>query len=323
MKTYATYWTFLKIIFKLSSLCFLLFIVNFFFGSCSPITTPQSKISSSEKIRSLVTKEDQVWMEEFFQEYFLGGSNIYTLFGTKPISGKFLNKGTKEECRQLALHYLKQEGIQGKEGEKILQEALDSWKEDELPKKWDKWVSFMKQHPNSPFLFAKHPTLSKRSWSGLILNVQETVWTLQKYYDLFKNEIGSDFDPVSVTMDFTNVDSPFWKQVFSNHLLTGILYGFGYKNSYFFERFIKLPNQSIQDSPLLSSFVKQSFSGKILYTIEDLPLPAFRSFRLLFNEDPVLEKYKLERKKIQSKLTEKNFFELVLLQVTGNLSKKF
>jgi len=291
--------------------------VTLFLTSCS---APNISHSSAE-IDHLV-KEDRLWMEEFFQEYFLGGPTIYTLFGSKPISGKFLTYATLDEIKASTLLFLDHANIQGEEREGILQEAVECWLEDNFTKNWEKWVCFYKTQPNTPFLFVKRPTLSKLLWSGDIANVQETIWTLQKHYDLFRKETGTDFDPVAVTLDFSNEDSPFWRQVFSNHLLTGIVHGYGYKNAYFFDLLMKHSVESKKDSPLPFGKTAEHSTGKTSYSIDGLPLPWFRSFRLPFNDDPVLERYKQERKKIQSKLNEDNFFEAVLLQLLGEYSQE-
>jgi len=301
------------------NLYFLLFLSNFFMVSCSTPSVQSIKNLPSKESNTLVTKEEHEWMEKFFKEFFLGGASIYTLFGTKPISAEMLIFATEEECQQSTLRYLEKEGIKGKEREEALSLSMKCFREDDFSKNWEKWISFFNQYPKTPFLFAKHPTLSEKVWSGHIANVQETIWTLQKHYDLFKKELGFDFDPVSVTMDFKNEDSDFWKQVFSNHLLTGIVYGFGYKNSYFFDLLMKLENSSETLSPPLTSKTQGRSKGSFLYTLADLRLPRFRSFETLFNEDPVLEKYKLERKMIRDKLNDSNFFKMVFLQLTGEL----
>ncbi len=292
--------------------CFLL-LINFFLGGCS---------TYSEKLDSVVKKEDQIWMENFLQDFFLEGSTLYTLFGTKPISGKIISYGTEEDCKKSVFLYLEREGITGDQREQTLKEALESFQKDPSAKNWDKWTSFMKQFPNSPFLFAKHPTRSKKLWSAHIVNIQETIWTLQKYYDIFKKEVGFDFDPALIIKEFSNLDSPFWKKVFSSSLLSGLVYGYGYKNSYIFGLYIVSSEKEQRENPLFYSLKRFPSPKKSSHSIKGLPLPKFRSFTTPFNEDPILEKYKLERKKIQSRLTKNNFFEEVLYQILGEHPEK-
>ncbi len=310
---------FLKKKISLWNLCLLLFFANFFLGSCSIFSTTQSNYNGLEKANIHVEKKDQAWMEEFFQEFFLGGSTIYTLFGSKPISGKIISYASEEDCKKSALLFAETEGLQEKEKIQLLSEASKSCREDDFSEKWEKWLSFFNQYPNSPFLFAKHPTKSQNLWVGHILNVQETVWILQKNYEIFKKELNLDFDPVEVTLSFTDEKSLFWKRVFSNHLLTGIVYGYGYKNSFFFDRLMKQSIDERRNNPLFFSIDIPLSQKKIVYSINSIPLPTFRSFRLPFSSDPIIEKYESEREQIQLQLTEENFFEKILLQLTGRL----
>ena len=308
--------------FKIGNLYYLKFVASFFIGGCSTPSVQSTKKLPSKEANIPVTEEEREWMEKFFKEFFLKGASLYTLFGTKPISEEMLVCATEEDYRKGALLYIEKEGIEGVEKEEILSEASKTYHEYDFDTKWAQWITYFERHPNSPFIFAKHPARSEKVWSAHILNIQETVWTLQKHYDIFRKEVGYDFDPVSVTMDFKNEDSIFWKDVFANHLLTGIVYGFGYKNSYFFDMYINLPNNSKLKDSLFYSKTQGLTECSFVYTLDSLSLPGFRSFILPFNDDPVLEKYKSEREIIKSKLNNSNFFEMVFLQLTGQFSKE-
>ncbi len=315
MRSYQAYTTLTKNSPSRGILYCLLFFLHFFLQGCF--------FFSPQRSNDFISQEDKTWMEPFFHEFFLGGSTIYTLFGTKPIAGKIVTEATKKDFEESVHYYLEREKIEGKERKKILREMSSSFQEDTLLKSWNKWICFIKKYPNSPFLFAKHPTLSKKLWIIHILNIQETIWVLQKHYDLFQREVGYDFDPISATLEFTNIDSPFWKKVFSNHLLSGIVYGYGYRNSYFFSLLQKEFSYDLaKKEAIFSSKILPFSKEKTCYSIPRLPLPRFRSFRLPYNEDPILERYKLERKKIQKNLNEKNFFQKILFQILGTSSEK-
>lgn len=302
---------------KIKNLFYILFFANFFLGSCS---TPPVDHYSDTNIS--IAEREQIWMEKFFREFFLKNSSIYTLFGSKPISAETLIYSTEEEYKKWLLSCIEKFKIEGEEKEKILSEGLRSFREDDFRKNWEKWLSFFEQFPNSPFLFATHPTLSQNIKSAHILNVQETIWILQKHYNIFRRELGFDFDPVLVTMDFKNEDSLFWKKVFSNHLLTGIVYGFGVKNSYFFNLSMGKNTKSLEDLGFLSTLMKKKEKDNKDLSVAHIILPRFRSFGLPFNSDPVLEKYNYERDMIKKKLNDTNFFKMVFLQLTGDLSKE-
>jgi len=296
--------------------CFL-FPVIFFLQSCSTPPAKQIPKPATAELNNIVTKEERQWMEKFFKELFLESSAIYTLFGTKPLSAQTIILISAEEYQRGIAALLDREGITGKERETMLTEISREHLEYDFHKNWEKWTAFIAQHPSSPFLFAKHPTLSNKIWSAHILNVQQTIWTLQKHYDIFRQELGFDFDPVAVTMDFKNVDCTFWKQVFENHLLSGIVYGYGYKNSYFFNLYSKIPQASSDPPPFFSSLTRKGEADNRSLTVENITLPSFHSFGLPFNKDPLLEKYKLERVEIKKNLNESNFFEKTLLQLIG------
>lgn len=258
-------------------------------------------------------------METFFKKFFLEGeASIYTLFGTKPISAEGINFVTEKEYKEKILFALERKKIEEKEKEDSLSWALKSFRRGILIDDWNRWISFFEQYPNPPFLFAKHPTFSDKFAVGHILNVQETIWTLHKHYEVFKKQLGYDFDPVSVTMDFKNENSQFWRQVFSSDLLKGIVYGYGYKNSYFFDLMMKFESDPEIEGPRFSSLSMP----KVSFPLGKFSLPPFRSFETAFNNDPVLEKYKLEQKKIQSNLNDTNFFEMVFLQLIGELANE-
>lgn len=308
--------------FKARNVCYFLFIANFFLISCSTSTVESTKNLSSKKINTLVTEGEREWMDKFFKEFFLESAAIYTLFGSKPISGQSIIYISSKEYQKNVIALLEKEGIKGEKKEKMLSEMTKEHLKYDFHKNWEKWISFIDRYPNSPFIFAKRRTLSKNLWTGYILNVQETIWILQKYYNIFKNELGFDFDPVSATIDFKNEDSLFWKKVFSNHLLSGIVYGYGYKNSYFFNMYIKVPKESLEKYSFFSSLIRKREQDNESHSITDIILPRFRSFGLPFNNDPIVEKYKLERKKIIKNLNKSNFFETVLLQLVGELSQE-
>jgi hypothetical protein len=273
-------------------------------------------------MNSTVTKEERKWMEKFFREFFLESSAVYTLFGTKPISAQTMIYISAEEHQKRMKALLKREGIVGEEREKMLSEMSQEHLEYDLHKNWEKWVSFIARHPNSPFIFTKRKTLSENLWTGHILNIQQTIWILEKYYDVFKKALGFDFDSVAVTMDFKNEDSAFWEQVFANHLLSGIVYGYGYKNSYFFYLLSKASKKSAEEHPIFFSLTRKREPDNRNLSVENIILPRFRSFGLPFNKDPIFERYKLEREKIKKNLNESNFFEMVFLQLTGELSDR-
>ncbi len=287
-----------------NNIYFSLIIINFFLIGCS--NPNQKKIN--------LPKEEKEWIEKFFTDFFLEGHAIYTVFGSKPLSFKEIIYATEEEWKQNAVANLK--NLNAKEKELLDKDIKQFCNKYNFHLNWEKWMSFIKKYPNSPFLFSIRPTEIKQISLGYILNIQEMVWTLIKYYDIFKKELGYDFDPVKVTMEFTNINSSFWDKVLSNHLLQGIVHGYGLKNATFFELHEKKYKNNNFPKTLFATIPFPPIIHK-KPSIKNLPLPRFKSFGLPFNEDPILQMYKEERKKIQKNLNKKNFLEKTLNQITG------
>ena len=104
--------------FEARVVCYILLVANIFFGGCS-IKSFQGRLNSQpKKSYVLPTEEERVWMQKFFKKYFLEGTSIYTLFGTKPISSEMLVLATEEEYRKATLFTLERGGVEGKEKEK-------------------------------------------------------------------------------------------------------------------------------------------------------------------------------------------------------------
>lgn len=249
-------------------------------------------------------------MGKFFHDVFIETPAIFTVFGSKPLSFVEIICATEEEWKTATMPYLKDES----EKEKTFALIEEHCREYDLPENWDRWVNFIKKHPNSPFLFLKQKTNTDKIFLGHVLNVQEMVWLLTKNHSVFQSELGRDFDPISVTFEFSNPESEFWKGVFANHRLMGLAYGYGEKNAYFFAKemnkkssshslFASLPTPPQTDAP----------------SISNLRLPSFRSYTLPFNQDPIREKYEREKKLIETKLNKQNFFNRLYQQLTGEL----
>ncbi len=230
--------------------------------------------SNSNQKKINLSKEEKIWIEKFFTDFFLEGHAIYTVFGSKPLSFKEIIYATQEEWQNAAAN------LKNLNKELLNEDIKQFCNEYNFHLNWEKWLSFIKKYPNSPFLFSIRPTEIKQISLGYILNIQEMVWTLIKYYDIFKKELGYDFDPIKVTMEFTNINSSFWDKVLSNHLLQGIVHGYGLKNATFFELYTKnnCPKMLFNTIPFPPTIHKKP-------SIKNLPLPRFKSFALPFNED--------------------------------------
>ena len=215
-----------------------------------------------------------------------------------------LVSATEQERLETFLPYLKT--LDTKDRNEFIQDIKEYSQSYDLDKNWDKWVAWKKQQGPSPFLFVKRPIDDHLS-SGYIINVQEVVWVLQKHYDVFYRELGFEFDPLSIVIEFEDLRSLFWNKVFDSHLLQGILHGYGERNAYFFSEQMKLQKEDADQFDRYCIFRGPSHREKK----ESPPLPMFRSYTTS-EDDPVLVQYKEERRKIQKGLKGKNFTQVIL-----------
>lgn len=258
-----------------------------------------------------IAKEDRAWLEKFFHDFFLDGPNIYTLFGSKPMSGISLFTGSKKEWFENYSKLWKDlpEQTQKKNLAK-LEQHVDKY---DLPTNWEKWEQWRKKKPKGRFLFAKKSTECDQLFTIDILNVQEAAWSIQKHYHTFKAELGKDFDPLEAVLEFEDPNSTFWESVYSSHLLRGILHGFGERNAYFFDLQMKLNEEDSKEIPIFTSNgISRDRAGG---SLKKIPLPMFRSYSPDKQEDPIYLRYKDEREKIQKELKGKNLVDAILTQL--------
>ena len=278
-----------------------LFFTSLFLISCSKEHAKKNSSPEISPISITLSEEERQWMDKFFNDLLLESPAMYTIFGTKPISGITIISASEEEwIESTKMHW---QNAEEKEKNKIIQGTLEQCRECDLAVNWEKWIAWKKNHPESPFLFVKHPTDSKNLFNAYVINAREVVCAMQKYYSLFAHELGRDFDPLTETLDFENPDSLFWNAIFKNHLLQGILYGFGEKNSYLFNQETQLAeSEKCPSGTPANHLIKEEETS----SIETIRLPTFRSYALPLEKDPVIAKYKKERDLIRTKLKEKN-----------------
>ena len=288
------------------------FLLLLFFTSCSSELERRERIQKSTHFEIEVSAEDRKWMCKFFTDFFLEGGAIYTLFGSKPMSQITIDTASENEWLESAATYLSKE----EEGRKkeIINQIKQHHREYDLPQNWEKWMAWKKKYPHSHFLFAKRPVDENANlFDAYIVNAPEVAWTLQKHYSLFSRELKMDFDPIEATLEFEDPNSVFWERIFSNHLLQGVLHGYGERNAYFFSRRLAQGAERGKDFHVCmfdsSSSSKNKREGN---TIETLRIPLFRSYEPTYGEDPVIAKYEKERQVVQQLLRKTDFVEEAL-----------
>lgn len=122
------------------------------------------------------------------------------------------------------------------------------------------------------------------------VNVKQTVCVLEDYYDAFSSLVGFEFDPLEVVLEMKQ-GSRFWDRLKEsrNHYLWGLLYGFGEKNAHaFHQKYSGKGDKMVEYC---------SYQEEVdVPSIKELLIPWFVSFS---REDPVIQKYRDERSKIQ------------------------
>jgi uncharacterized protein (UPF0297 family) len=290
----------------LKILAIIIFSLQFFYSSCQ---RSSSKKLSYEKSQIQLSKNDRRWMEKFFCDITfdeLKSSIIYTIFGSKPLSSKTITTATKEEWLDSIRPYIKNYSLE--EQKKILDHLSDYIKGYNIPGNLNRWILWKKKYPNRSILFRETSSIDGKMFELYVLNVEEALKILQKHYNSFKKTVGTNFIPEEMISNFENLDSPFWKKVLKDHYLVGLLYGFGEHNALLFSE-----NNKTKNHGKLSS----SFDSKDADTssLNRLALPPFVSYTTLSGDDPIIQKFKSERKQIQKKLKNKDFLEEVLYQV--------
>lgn len=239
-------------------------------------------------------------MDKFFRELFLKGSMMYTLCGEKPMSGSTISIPDEKEWLSAAKPYL--DSLTYQEKKETVQEMVEYCRQYDLHKNWEKWLEWKKQLSHPKVLFRVRPTREPKQFNIEMIHVQLVSSLLQKNKRIFMAELGMDFDPRAVALEFEDPESVFWNKVFDNHFLLGILYGYGQENSQHFA-------QEEESGPFSGIGVEPDGEGG---SIEAIPLPTYRSYR---SQDPLVKRYHKKRRKIQKDLKGKDLLDAILKRI--------
>lgn len=244
------------------------------------------------------------WMDRFFEYLLFSQQGAYTLHGSKPMSYIEICLYTPQELMEIR----KELGI-----EPNAQNASSTPVMDLMPviEGWDHWQRLKNKLQFPRFIiFSKQDQGHSKLHHMYFINILETALAITENYSLFRSILGFDFDPLKVVFEVEDENSQFWQCVFSRSDLIGILYGYGLKNSQCFSWMFGLSSSDDFDVPdSLKNALSKSrvFSSDGMFTgkeaAKDLSIPTFRSFQ---DNDPYIQKYEEERKKIQSLYRGKN-----------------
>lgn len=275
-----------------------LLLVIFFTHSCS-----------SPAKHTFFEKAEKDRYEEFFKRFLFLDSGVYTLYGSKPMTEIILCPESPEE--KLALQ---EEALKKLSPEELEQFKASSFEYEEnywFEETWAMWEKQLATLPIKRYLFVERkigiPPESQKNRYIYFINIEETAKVLQSHYHLFKEYVGFDFDPLSVVFEVKKADSPFWNAIWDrpitdkNVCLIGILFGFGFENSYPFSWYFT-ENPSVEKTAFIQTVLNGASSTTTPKELKQFHppncffLPGYASFSQF---DPHKEKYQKEYERIR------------------------
>ena len=262
----------------------------------------------SPKQNLLIDKEDREIVDDFLRHVAISELGVYTILGSKPMSWFHIPQvqpidELKERYEAMPEDFRKKISIEKFNTNKQIAELR------EICKKWKEiQYKYVGEH------FAIH--FDEEMRSGTLVNIPLAIYALRKYYQDFFSVVGSEFDPTIAAKEIGNNSSEFWKIIKKNHYLKGLLFGFGEKNSKFFqwelEKSISFPFRvASYNSPWLK---KRRFRYVMGEKIEDLDIPQFIVYQPV---DETVEKYLLEKERIIQIYKKRDFAETTVAFLKG------
>lgn len=271
----------------------LFFFLSIFFCGCDkkyPITEPPSQFDG-------LSLNDKEKLTSFFNELLFVYGGAYTLFGSnKPITIEPLLYYDAKDFKKIG-EYIKNHP------------DLDVINIDRrLEETWADWKKLSSRHETANYILTeiKLDNFSAKESLLVFINIKNTSKILKQYYDDFKKEVGKDFDPDDVINNI-NKNGVFWKKIFKNHALAGILLGYGYDNAVLFNRFMTIGDPYVKNLHK-NSYPSEDSREKAKYYINDIPfrLPIFVCLDEKQSKE-LIKKYSSERKKIIKTYKNKDF----------------
>lgn len=295
-----------------------------------------------------LTEEEYSSLEKFLRYIMFHENAIYTLAGSKPLTGlSFYSTDLPEEELREKERPQRAYFLLNRDNAKDLEfyEKLSSAEKEEkalliknkdfiydFERLWSSWEKICHRFPlKKRFLLIKKER-TENLWKTVVphctafydiffVDVLKTALVIQENYELFKQKVGYDFDPMEVVFELEKKQSEFWDRIQgceSSHLW-GLLYGYGKENafSYFWKgRHLKGLNCSEKEKLFAESLLttlscrdRPSAGETSAFSASCFSIPAFASFS---NPDPVIAKYETEKEVIRRLYKGKDFVGLTL-----------
>ena len=211
---------------------------------------------------------------------------VYTILGSKPVT-EFRIPQVRPEDESKTLYEAMPEDFRKKISfEKFHNKAQT----EELRELCSKWMKVQNKYIGNHFTIQFNENMRL----GYLVNIPLVIYVLREHYQDFSKALGMDFDPAIFSREIGSSSSETWKTFEKNGIsfLWGLLFGFGEKNSKFFqweqEKSISFPFR-------VASYDLPSFKKRPLprdEKIENLGIPQFVVYQPI---DEVVEKYLLEK----------------------------
>ncbi len=165
-------------------------------------------------------------IEKFLRYAMITQSGVYTLVGAKPVT-EFSNL-TIEPSQERLLKIYERLSQRARDRDSFEEVSYHFKEEYEL---WVAWSKVKDEYMGENFRFFADPY---RKDNVVFANLAAVALVLDQYYEDFRGVYGQDFEPTEMVYSIDSADSEFWKACFSDHYLSGLLYGFGQSNSKLF-----------------------------------------------------------------------------------------
>lgn len=212
-------------------------------------------------------KSQKEMASAFLQEFLFGQGACYTLLGDKPVTSMSIFIGNAE---QIYVDGLSEEALRTLtfvDGN--MQEYFNAWKAITSNKTFKNFFFFEESSPEDPTSICIY-----------FMNIQSLKTVFHKHYPLFYKHTKIP-TWTSFLEELKRPNQLLWKQLFQDHKLAGILYGFSEDNA---RTFIKPSiSRSFSDIPVACA------------TQEHFSLPIY----VVSEKDKTVEKYKKQREKIK------------------------
>ncbi len=292
-------------------------------------------------LSACLTAEEKKDLEYFFRFLIFENYGAFVLFGSKPLCEMHLSDlGSKEENETAFQKWL--ESLP--EDERAALEAKLAKKPKErielkrnLYNGWLAWEKVGKTFNMKRYILRIAPVpvpgrsheAIPGSYQVMLADIQQTAVIMAENDTIFKNAAGMEFHPLQAVFELQNPDSVFWKNVFAvqNHLVKGLLFGFGLKNSIFGHWHFTYLNEQLSSQSKdhlgdhIVEYLKNAYYRRsttpVKYTegsLSNFTIPLFG----IVDGDDTAEKYKKEKVMIEKIYRGQDFVEVTLQRLASS-----